>query len=237
MESLLFRRRCEVRGALCERLLKYQRAAGRGISAIARLADDWPEQRQTCADLRCAYLRMPYGADPHAELYQAGEKGGQEHDSSCTPRPSTGGRQSHQLCRLSLDFTGAVFDGGSLGGANLREGLSRSGKPSFASGRFSFNGVSFGNRSRVNFDRSRYTGAYVSFIAAQFEDGVVIFNDGEFDGGKVSFEAAKIVGGQVSLRDAQISGGDLSMASGQPSDSEGGLADLVLSLFPAVLTL
>ncbi|MET7695698.1 hypothetical protein ABZT06_48915 [Streptomyces sp. NPDC005483] len=35
-----------------------------GVYAMARLADDWPEQRQVCIDVLCAYLRMPYEPDP-----------------------------------------------------------------------------------------------------------------------------------------------------------------------------
>ena len=31
-----------------------------GIYAMAGLADDWPQRRQTCVDVLCAYLRMPY---------------------------------------------------------------------------------------------------------------------------------------------------------------------------------
>jgi hypothetical protein len=31
-----------------------------GVYAMARLADDWKIQRQTCIDVLCAYLRMPY---------------------------------------------------------------------------------------------------------------------------------------------------------------------------------
>jgi len=31
-----------------------------GAYAMATLADDWPEQRQTCIDVLCAYLRMPW---------------------------------------------------------------------------------------------------------------------------------------------------------------------------------
>jgi hypothetical protein len=31
-----------------------------GVYAMAALADDWPEQRQTCIDVLCAYIRMPY---------------------------------------------------------------------------------------------------------------------------------------------------------------------------------
>src|SRR5699024_8601297 len=33
-----------------------------GIYAMARLADDWPDQRQQCVDVLCAYLRMPPAA-------------------------------------------------------------------------------------------------------------------------------------------------------------------------------
>ena len=41
--------------------LGYDKAAVRlaGVYAMARLADDWPEQRQSCVDVLCAYLRMP----------------------------------------------------------------------------------------------------------------------------------------------------------------------------------
>src|SRR5215472_6927650 len=35
-----------------------------GVYAMAGLADDWPENRQTCVDVLCAYLRMPYEPDP-----------------------------------------------------------------------------------------------------------------------------------------------------------------------------
>jgi hypothetical protein len=31
---------------------------------MAGLADDWPENRQTCVDVLCGYMRKPYQADP-----------------------------------------------------------------------------------------------------------------------------------------------------------------------------
>jgi uncharacterized protein YjbI with pentapeptide repeats len=31
-----------------------------GVYAMALLANDWPDQRQTCVDVLCAYLRMPF---------------------------------------------------------------------------------------------------------------------------------------------------------------------------------
>src|SRR5579859_2706359 len=39
-----------------------------GVYAIAGLADDWKENRQTCVDVLCAYLRMPYEADPGQDV-------------------------------------------------------------------------------------------------------------------------------------------------------------------------
>jgi hypothetical protein len=35
-----------------------------GVYAMAGLADDWEENRQTRVDVLCAYLRMPYEPDP-----------------------------------------------------------------------------------------------------------------------------------------------------------------------------
>src|SRR5215467_4525940 len=35
-----------------------------GVYAMAGLADDWKENRQTCISVLCGYLRMPYAPDP-----------------------------------------------------------------------------------------------------------------------------------------------------------------------------
>src|SRR5690349_14788089 len=34
-----------------------------GVYAMAGLADDWEKNRQTCVDVLCGYLRMPYEPD------------------------------------------------------------------------------------------------------------------------------------------------------------------------------
>lgn len=34
-----------------------------GVYAMTRLADDWPEERQTCVAVLCAYLRLPWPAE------------------------------------------------------------------------------------------------------------------------------------------------------------------------------
>ena len=43
-----------------------------GVYAMAGLADDWEENRQTCVDVLCAYLRMPYEPDPGDEAPPSG---------------------------------------------------------------------------------------------------------------------------------------------------------------------
>ena len=91
--------------------LGHNKAAVRlaGVYALARLADDWEPHRQTCIDVLCAYLRMPY--DP--ENPEPGEREVRltvirliRDHLRPTARVSWSGRD--------LDFTGAVFDGGDL---------------------------------------------------------------------------------------------------------------------------
>lgn len=43
-----------------------------GVLALADLADDWEEIRQTCIDALCAYLRTPYEPDPGGESRHSG---------------------------------------------------------------------------------------------------------------------------------------------------------------------
>src|SRR5580693_4646396 len=42
-----------------------------GVYAMAGLADDWEENRQTCVDVLCGYLRMPYEPEPSEEASMA----------------------------------------------------------------------------------------------------------------------------------------------------------------------
>ena len=42
-----------------------------GVYAMAGLADDWPENRQTCVDVLCGYLRLPYDPDPGEDAVPA----------------------------------------------------------------------------------------------------------------------------------------------------------------------
>lgn len=83
-----------------------------GVYALARLADEWEEQRQVCIDALCAYLRMPYQPDPNAEGYKEGERE-VRHTIICV----VGEHLQQPEVRISwsdchFDFTGAILDGG-----------------------------------------------------------------------------------------------------------------------------
>src|SRR6185437_8749040 len=98
-----------------------------GVYAMAGLADDWPENRQTCVDVLYGYLRMPYEPDP------GDEAPGPQRLAFRTSR-----QVRHTVIRiitahlkpdaalswqdLKLDFTGVVFDGGDFRSAEFSGG-------------------------------------------------------------------------------------------------------------------
>ena len=95
-----------------------------GVHAMAGLADDWKQNRQTCVDVLCAYLRLSYDPDP---------------DGAANPTERTAYRANREVRHtvipligahlrpeaavswqgLNFDFTGVVFDGGDFRGAAL----------------------------------------------------------------------------------------------------------------------
>ncbi|MET7520309.1 hypothetical protein ABZS88_44610 [Streptomyces sp. NPDC005480] len=93
-----------------------------GVYAMARLADDWPEQRQVCIDVLCASLRMPYEADPTEPEFMKGEREVRLtiirtiRDQLQDPTSPTA------WCGHDLDFTGATFDGGDFSRAAFTGG-------------------------------------------------------------------------------------------------------------------
>ena len=88
-----------------------------GVYAMAGLADDWLENRQTCVDVLCAYLRLPYDPDPGEDAapaeraaYQASREVRHTVIRVITAHLRDDAAVSWQ--GSSFDFTGVVFDGG-----------------------------------------------------------------------------------------------------------------------------
>ncbi|HMD25425.1 MAG TPA: pentapeptide repeat-containing protein, partial [Streptosporangiaceae bacterium] len=93
-----------------------------GVHAMAGLADDWKQNRQTCVDVLCANLRLPYDPDP-----------GDDADRAERTAYRANREVRHTIIRvigahlrrgaavpwqgLNLDFTGVVFDGGDFSAA------------------------------------------------------------------------------------------------------------------------
>ncbi|WTP63253.1 pentapeptide repeat-containing protein [Streptomyces phaeochromogenes] len=183
-----------------------------GVHALAGLADDAPTQdlRQTCVDVLCAYLRLPFSPDP-----------GDLPDS--TP-PTEEQREAHQdkkhryralrevrhtVLRLigdhyrshrglhrsswqgcDLDLTGVTIDGDmDFGGATFSSGRVSFADATFSGGRVSFADATFSG-SRVYFNRATFSGGAVYFSRATFSSGTVSFGNATFSGATVDFGAA-----------------------------------------------
>ena len=121
-----------------------------GVYAMAGLADDWEENRQTCVDVLCAYLRMPYEPDPGQDApepqrlaFQAIREVRHTVIRVITAHLKEDAAVSWQ--GLNFDFTGVVFDGGDFSGAR------------FSGGKVDFTGAQFSGGS-VNFNIAQFSG-------------------------------------------------------------------------------
>jgi hypothetical protein len=200
-----------------------------GVYAMAGLADDWAENRQTCVDVLCAFLRLPYDPDPGEDAAPAARaaylaKREVRHtvirviaahlkDGAAA---SWQGRRHGPLHRrqvlprhdgataswqgLNFDFTGVVFDGGDFTGARFSGGTVR-----FTGARFS--------RGTVDFHFAVFSGGTVDFSGAQFSGGKVGFDISEFSGSRVDFSDARFSGGTVDFFHAKFSGGEVDFSS------------------------
>src|ERR1700750_2330790 len=107
---------------------------------MAGLTDDWAENRQTCADVLCAYLRMPYEPDPGQDApelqrlsFQAIREVRHTVIRIITAHLQKDAAVSWQ--GLNFDFTGVVFDGGDFSGAEFSGGAVRFDNAEFSGGR------------------------------------------------------------------------------------------------------
>jgi hypothetical protein len=175
-----------------------------GVHAMAGLADDWEENRQTCIDVLCAYLRMPYEPDPGSDApaverlaFRANREVRHTVIRVITAHLQTSTALSWQ--GLDFDFTGVIFDGGSFSGAV------------FSGGTITFTGAVFSS-GLVSFRLAQFSGALVKYDSAVFSGGTVSFDAASFSGGSVRLDSAVFSGGTVSFN-AEFSGGLLSLAS------------------------
>lgn len=195
-----------------------------GVYAMAGLADDWPQQRQTCVDVLCAFLRMPYqpapGNDASAAEQQAFRAGREVRHTvmrviTAHLHPDNYRAATVQDWRgLNFDFTGAVFDGGQFNDAEFTGGTVNFYTARFIGGTVNFNNCRFAG-GEVYFGDTEFTGGTVDFEGAQFSEGTVSFGDAKFTGGTVSFRRAGFTGGTVSFADTEVTGGAVNFENAQ----------------------
>jgi uncharacterized protein YjbI with pentapeptide repeats len=220
-----------------------------GVYAMAGLADDWIDQRQTCVDVLCAYLRMPYQPWPPEDAPAV------EHQAFLAIR-----EVRHTVIRviashlqadelraataqdwrgLDFDFTGALFDGGDFDGIVVTGGTM-----SFRNAQFSLDELSFyeaqfiGGRvdftdcqihsGEINFMDAQFCGSSVDFFNSRFNGGMVRFKGAKFTEGTVTFYMAKFDRGTVRFHDAQFDGGFVGFNTAQFSH---GLVDFLGARF------
>jgi Pentapeptide repeats (9 copies) len=184
-----------------------------GVYAMAGLADDWPENRQTCVDVLCGYMRMPYEADPGRDApdperlaFRASREVRLTAISVITAHLKDDAAVSWQ--GLNFDFRRVIFDGGSFRGAVFPGGGVRFESAEFSCGTVDFTEVSFSGGA-VNFDGAKFSGGTAKFIRTKFSGGIVHFGGAEFSGGIVDFRLAEFSGGKVFFHGAEFSGGQV----------------------------
>jgi uncharacterized protein YjbI with pentapeptide repeats len=179
-----------------------------GVHAMAGLADDWKQNRQTCTDVLCAYLRLPHDPDPgdkadpaERAAYRADREVRQTiirligaHLRPGAPAPWQG---------LNFDFTGVVFDGGDFTDARFSGGIVLFTDAVFSGARVSFRSAVFSGVG-VSFDSAVFSGGWVGFDSAVFSGGELGFDSAVFSGGWVGFDGAVFSGARVSFRRAKF---------------------------------
>ena len=201
-----------------------------GVYAMASLADDWPDGRQQCIDVLCAYLRMPYTppADPNDDA--AREAAGVEDKEKWRQLQEQRSQERHvrhTIIRVirdhlrldaadprswqgrDFDFTGSLFDGGDLSDCVFSGGKVSFVRATFADGTVSFRGAKF-QGSEVDFSAATFSGAEVDFSGAEISGGEIDLSRAELSDGTVDFSSAIFSGGWVFFIGTTFSGGVMS---------------------------
>lgn len=206
-----------------------------GIYAMSALADDWDDHRQTCIDVLCAYLRMPYTPPlTSPSPPKSGNRGlglrkppvATHHAPTPAAAPSEDPREEqqvrHTVIRViathlrpgasvswngyTFDFTGATLDGGDLSQVEIEPTTTMIFRnATFRTGRFSFGFATFFGGD-VDFRAAMIAGGTVDFGGAVFTGGLVDFGDAEFSSGRINFICTTFSDGTLSFSNTIFSG-------------------------------
>jgi|tagenome__1003787_1003787.scaffolds.fasta_scaffold20982286_3 uncharacterized protein YjbI with pentapeptide repeats len=185
-----------------------------GVQALAQLADEWVEQRQSCINVICAFLRaVDDDRKPVASRYER-RAGTDLLRTRLTPATGV------SWAGCDLDLSGIVLEDTDLSGITVD-----SGRVSFRGARFigdvDLSGVTFTGSADVTFERatfeggchvtlesSRFAAFRVSFDAMSVRGGELLFRRATFGTGcRVTFRRAELgFGGTVDFEGATLGG-------------------------------
>ncbi|MFI7180516.1 pentapeptide repeat-containing protein [Streptomyces spororaveus] len=214
-------------GAAADQLGSDQPAARMaGAYAMARLADEWHQERQMCIDVLCGYLRMPYPPDPPADEpgFTAWQRERETRKTVLRLIAAHLREDSPESWQgYDFDFTGAVLDEADFRGAR------------FTGGDIIFIKAVFvgHDHDQVVFDEVEFAeGSHVYFRLAEFRSGTVRFDRAVFSGGWVTFDTSRFTGARVNFRDAAFSAGEVRFEDAEFSD---GLVDFTGTTFTGTI--
>ncbi len=195
-----------------------------GVHALAGLADDAPtrELRQTCIDVLCSYLRLPYTAE--ADL-PAGDAEARHNYLALREVRHTVIRLIRDHLRLEtehlhswqghdFDFTGATFDGGDFTEATFSGGTVSFDEAAFSGGEVAFHRTIFSG-GKVSFNAAKFSGGAVVFSGATFSGSTVEFGKATFSGSMVYFNRLTVCAGVLNFYGAAFSGGTVKVKEGR----------------------
>jgi len=211
--------------------LASEQAANRlaGVYAMAGLADDWDAGRQTCINVLCAYLRMPYEPPEDPAPPAAVDADTADGEAANTkvmpldPQEQKARRQERQVRHTivnvirerlrarpvkgktwhshDFDFTEAHFDGGDLSGIHVTGGAMRFEDTVFSSAGFSFAGAQcFGGL--IDFTRARFANAWLDFGDAHFGGSEVRFRKSVLSAEWIRFSDVEFANSRIDFGEA-----------------------------------
>lgn len=221
-----------------------------GIYAMAGLADDWQEGRQTCIDVLCAYLRMPY-VPPPVDIERGAGQGGKARARNQEIRNALEERQVRRavvgLVREHLarpesppmvqpwGKENLYFDEVMLDLPEPAPPMVRGRQQSWRGCNFNFDGAVFDgvdftemfqDAGKFSFENAKFVGGSTSFAGSIF-NGYASFDRAQFSHGEVGFDGVEF-NGNISFREATFKGGVVAFSNAKFSGSVR-FADAVVS--------
>ena len=177
-----------------------------GVYSLAKLADDWPTDRQRCIDVLCGYLRFPSEnseqKENEAEVRRTLSSVVQEHLKADSPVHWGGNKFNLRGASLDgLSFAEIVLTGGILILAECR----------VTAGKFDLSGILL-ESGEIDASGLAVTGGTIDLKNARIKGGQLLFKEAHFSGGNVSLADSIIYKGKICFDGSEVDGGELDLS-------------------------